>query len=673
MLLDLANRARRDNRQGLMRLLDGLFLLEERTPAGLEIMDAAFDLSENHSGRWQNTDSWQKMVQTAHQLLTAQSITELGLLRPMLIDLVKYLQAKALPAVSFEALLRPMASFRDSSRLEMVEDRLAYLHEAGVLLRQEQALLVERPGTVANTIATAIVNRWLGLTNAVIDDLRGRPWLAASLKTKRIVGAEMTQIAIEIENSGQAAAEDLHIVLHESPDYAVVNNEQTIPYLPTRRSRTLTFSITPHQNTDIRLSFTISYLDAHRIPHSFEFGDMVGLLRGDQPFQTIPNPYSPGTPLRRESSIFFGREGLLDFIVRTAIRPSQPNIMILVGQRRTGKTSALLRVEKIAPPNLIPVFIDCQSLGIVPGMASFLHDLCWFIADAFERQGIDVEVPEIEKWSDNPVYFFQRRFLPDVFKLMPAAGRLILIFDEFEALENLVRDNLLPPTLFPFLRHLMQHGDRLNFVFAGTHRLEQMSGEYWSILFNIALYRKVGFLDREAAQDLIMRPVAPLLVYDDLALEKIWRVTAGHPYFLQLVCYTLVNHANKYGKVYITVSDVNVTLKEMLSLGEVHFAYLWQQSSFAEKAMLIAASHLHDLTGPLDPPALATSLEAYDLFLSPQQVTEALESLVERGILQDLREEGVRLYEFRVGLVGQWVVENKSLTELHESVRRANL
>ena len=86
--------------------------------------------------------------------------------------------------------------------------------------------------------------------------------------------------------------------------------------------------------------------------------------------------------------------------------------------------------------------------------------------------------------------------------------------------------------------------------------------------------------------------MAPHLVYDDLALDKILRVTAGHPYFLQLVCYTLVKQANQQKTGYVTISDVNVALGDMLRLGEVHFAYLWQRSNPAERAVLAAAAHL---------------------------------------------------------------------------------
>lgn len=120
------------------------------------------------------------------------------------------------------------------------------------------------------------------------------------------------------------------------------------------------------------------------------------------------------------------------------------------------------------------------------------------------------------------------------------------------------------------MRHLMQHSEGLSFIFVGTRRLEEMSADYWSVLFNIALYERITYLSEDAAIRLITEPVAPDLVYDDLAIDKILRVTAGHPYFVQLVCYTLVQRANSERTGYVTISDVNAGLDEMLSLGEVH-------------------------------------------------------------------------------------------------------
>jgi hypothetical protein len=194
-----------------------------------------------------------------------------------------------------------------------------------------------------------------------------------------------------------------------------------------------------------------------------------------------------------------------------------------------------------------------------------------------------------------------------------------------------------------------------------------MSTDYWSVLFNIALYRQIGFLTESAAIRLIREPVSPHLIYDDLAIDKILRVTAGHPYFLQLVCYTLVNRANQRRSGYVTISDVNAGLEEMLRLGEMHFAYMWQRSTQTERSLLAAIAHLMDRDTPLHPSDLVQYLAEYGIHLNPAEVTAGLSRLVEREILNEVSEEGTTLYELRIGLVGLWAAQNKSLNKLYDS------
>jgi len=417
-------------------------------------------------------------------------------------------------------------------------------------------------------------------------------------------------------------------------------------------------------NDRFRLAVTVTYDDRHKPDKRIAFGDMVHLLPPTRDFRPIANPYLPGTPLRRNSVIFYGREELFDFIADNAGELSQRHVLILVGERRTGKTSVLLRLDQQLPQHLLTVYIDCQSLGVTPGMPALLHDLSWYVADALASRGIVIKVPAPEEWQADAKGRFERHFLPEVRKLLPEGTSLLLVFDEFEAFESLVDDGILPTTLFPYLRHLMQHSERLSFVFVGTRRLEEMSADYWSVLFNIALYRKIGYLSEESATRLICEPVGPNLIYDDLALDKILRVTTGHPYFLQLVCYTLVKRANAQRSGYATVSDVNAALDEMLSLGEVHFAYLWQRSTHTERALLMAMAHLMDREAPFHAADLIQFLKPYDIFITPAQVMTGLNRLVERDIAREVTGGATSQYELKIGLVGLWVARYKSLSML---------
>ncbi len=664
-LLQLANRARQAGDLNVANLADGLFLLGNRPQAGLPIITRVLDDATNAGVKWNGLHHRRLILKTCQALLEAPSITELGLLRPQFAHVLTVLQERKEWSPILESLLPVLTNMRDSERVDAVDDRLVYLNQAAVRLRQVQDQLDEYSPSVERTLVRAISRRWAGLLTADIEEHRGRAELEVSLKTKRLAPNGSTHVAMEIRNTGRAAAENIVAVLDENPAYRVRTEPQIIPFLPSGRSRQVRFVIEPQAEERFRVAMSLTYDDRNRHDKTAAFGDMVYLLPPVREFTPITNPYLPGTPLRKDSSLFFGREELFDFIAEHAGMQSQRNVFMLVGQRRTGKTSLLLRLEDYLPPQLLPVYIDCQSLGVSPGMPALLQEFAWHIADALNAKGIDIDVPEFDEWQADPTRVFQREFLPTVRQLLPADTILLLVFDEFEAFESMVADGILPRTFFPYMRHLMQHSMGLGFVFVGTRRLEEMSADYWSVLFNIALYRKIDFLSEEAASKLICEPVAPHIIYDDLAIDKILRVTAGHPYFLQLVCYTLVKRANQQKTGYVTISDVNVALDEMLRLGEVHFAYIWQRANLAERAVLAAAAHLMDQNEPLHPEMFVEYLQSYSIELDPAEVTHALNALVERDIMREVMEEGKALYELQIGLVGEWVAQNKSISKLH--------
>jgi len=668
-LLNLANKARQEHNETLARLVDGLFLLSTGPDSALPLINSTLEEAESQEPPWKNLGKWQDTYRTGEALLSAPTLTELALLRSQLEQVIRTREEAGYPSESLDGLLPILNSMRDSQRVDLAEDRLVYLTEALGLLRQLQYQDRYWPIQSENKLVDGIVDRWYGLVTAEIEELHGQAQIEIRLLTEHIIPGDQTVVALEVKNVGRAAAEQVAVEMKDDPTYEVQTPTHMIPYLSPGRERQLHFNIVPHVSDNFRALFTIYYDDRSGSGKRFAFADMVHLLSKEREFSPIMNRYSPGMPLRSKSTVFFGRDDLFEFIQNNAARPSQRNVLILIGQRRTGKTSALLQLDQHLPGHLIPVFVDCQALGVTPGMPALLRDLAWIISDTLASRGYDLPVPDLPKWQADATGLFQRDFLTKLRNMLPVKSTVLLIFDEFEAIEDLVRDQMLPATIFTYLRHLMQHGQGLSFIFAGTHRLEEIGSDYWSVLFNSALYRHVGFLSDEAARRLIRDPVSPNLIYDDLALDKILRVTAGHPYFLQLVCYTLVNQANNARQGYVTISDVNAALEEMLRLGEVHFAYLWQRSSYTEKALLAAASRLMDYETPFRPEDLVLYLAEYRFYLDPGEVTASLNRLVEREIMRELAGEAVSLYELRIGLVGLWVSQNKSLSRLYEKSR----
>lgn len=663
-LLQLANHARRAADMEIANLSDGLFLLANRPQAGLSIITRTLDEMPAGDSDEADLEFRRQLYRTAQALLEAPTVTELSLLRPQLLQLISAAEDGSKWSPILDSLLPVLSNMRDSERVESINDRLIYLNQAATRVQQIQEQIDSYSPSVERTLARAITRRWAGLLSAEIEEQRGRAELEVTLKTKRLVPSAETYVAMDIKNIGRAPAENILAVLEDNPAFQMCSDPQLIPFLPPGRSRQIQFVIEPQVEDRFRVVLSLTYDDRNRREKKAAFADMVDLLPPVREFNPIINPYLPGTPLRKESPLFYGREALFNFITENSGLQNQRNVLMLVGQRRTGKTSILLRLEDHIPPQILPVYIDCQSLGVTPGIGPLLQEFAWYIADALKTRGISLNVPIATTWESDPGRVFLREFLPAVRSSLPEGSVLLLIFDEFEAFESMVADGILPPTVFPYLRHLMQHSEWLSFIFVGTQRLEEMSADYWSVLFNTALYRKIDYLSEADATRLICEPVSPAIIYDDLAIDKILRVTAGHPYFLQLVCYTLVKHANQHRSGYITISDVNSALDEMLRLGEVHFAYLWQRSTFAERAILSAAAHLMDRNEPLLPTNLIDYLQSFSIELDPPEVTTALNRLVQRDILREENEDGFAHYYLRIGLVGLWVRQNKSLSRL---------
>ncbi len=561
-------------------------------------------------------------------------------------------------------------ALRNYQRVEMVEDKIAYLGQAlEALGRLDREFRAKLPQSERN-ILTRIVDNWLIVTNNALQDLQGRAQIEVSLKTRQLISLEGTTLSLELRNSGRSPASNISVALLPGQGYTAGDGSAHLDILPAGRSALVELSVSARPSVDeFRAEITVTFDDRERAGKSLAFADIVHLLRPVTEFQPVPNPYAPGTPLAPGSPIFFGREDLFQFIAENMAGLARQNILVLIGQRRMGKTSFLQQLPARLGEDYLPVYMDGQSLGIDPGMDNFFYDLSLAIVDALAEQGIEVAEPEPADFAERPSGAFERGFLPAVFQAI-GGRQLLLLFDEFEELEMRVKSGRLEPTIFPFFRHLMQHVQGLGFIFVGTHRMEALSSDYWSIFFNIALYKRVAFLSERAARALIVKPVAGAecgLRYDDLAVDKMLRVTAGHPYFLQLICHALVNYANRERRGYLTIRDVNDVLEEMLELGEAHFAFLWDQSSSAERLALAALTRLLGYEPSVTASQVTELLAERGATTEEPQVTQALRRLVERDIVREVRGQSPR-YEFKIELVRLWLERHKTLGRVVEEV-----
>ncbi len=367
------------------------------------------------------------------------------------------------------------------------------------------------------------------------------------------------------------------------------------------------------------------------------------------------NPYIAGNPVTG-TEMFFGRQDVFRFVRETLVGRYQDNAIVLFGGRRTGKTSVLYQMGRYLDPCYVPVFVDLQGISL-EGLGEMLWGIARQATRALRRQkGIRLTIPSRDEFAGDPGGCFREGFLDPALEAL-GDDRLLVMLDEAARLYEQVQAGRLEPRVFDLLRSLIQYHPHLNFVFSIGSGLEEMCQEY-AVLFNLCQYRKISFLDRDAAEALITEPVKEHYQYTPRAVKRILEVAHGQPYYTQLVCNRLfARWARQRGDV-VRVSDVEAVLGEAAEQGMASLQYTWEEASDGAKVVLAALAELMvDGNQPVSTNDLRATIAAQEIPLSRRAVSGALQELVTREVLRPANGG----YVFTVDLMRLWVQQYQRL------------
>ncbi len=372
------------------------------------------------------------------------------------------------------------------------------------------------------------------------------------------------------------------------------------------------------------------------------------------------NPYIAGRPLRPNiSNVFVGRQKELQFMIDNLSQTALENPVVLVGDRRIGKSSLLLHLEKHLAQRHITVFLDVQNFDkpltrqAAPALLlwTMAYETCYCL-----RQVLSLTIPDpiLSEFETAPSHTFRHVFLEK--HIFPVLGdkKLLFLFDEFDRFDGWLESHILDLSFFESLRSLMLHDSKVAFVFAGSNKLKHLAEGYWSVLFNSAKYCELGFLEPGEARDLVLNPIHDILHYTPDAVNRLLIWSGCHAYFTQLMCSELVGWARRFSRTSLTAADVDVVAKEANSRGEGHLNYLWKESDSAQQWLLKKIAHsVTDPTVPFSRQRVAA-----------EDAAPILERLIQRDIL---RCDNENIF-FRVGLLYYWIKQN-TLADISASYR----
>ena len=482
-----------------------------------------------------------------------------------------------------------------------------------------------------------------------------------------------SEVRLRVTNSSVVPVLDLDISTSPQVD------KQDIPYLADGASIDIPLTVCPkdpHQPFHINVSWRARQLDGMDAQGEAEIG--LGVSSAREAVNTGDlgtSPYIVGNPVDRKE-MFYGRARIMERIKGQL--GSEANVVLLEGNRRTGKTSILKQLGKLEMlPGWIPVYCsfqdaegDDRSGGITTRNVFRLlaRDTGWGLYDA----GVETWFPGLS--DRDPVRPFKLAFRTalnqafagehsfETFELYIEAAlraasprRVLLMLDEFDKLQEGIDAGITSPQIPENIRHLLQHQHGLSAVITGSRRLTRLREEYWSSFYGIGHRIGVSALPTEDARRLVTEPVEGRVRYLPQARDRIVELCARHPFLIQSLCNRVFDHAATGSSRTITLGIVERAATEMVEDNE-HFRTLWDYAGSARRRLLLTlCDQLADGPDPVNPDLLAMKLR--EKKVPYRRVTDLADDIAELRELEllDLG-EGYRGHSYRlaVPLMAKW-------------------
>jgi len=382
-------------------------------------------------------------------------------------------------------------------------------------------------------------------------------------------------------------------------------------------------------------------------------------------FQTIyPNPYIAGNPIRNKE-MFFGRVDEFRFIERV-LEGGKAALIVLYGERRSGKSSILYQIlNGELGGAFLPIFIDMQIMAGIANDAEFFGRI---IADTCKAVGqndfsSDSFVRSFESTNSTEVF---RTFLEKLKTRLPDRALLLLI-DEYEILEAKILEGSLSPHVLTFFAGLLET-EQVSFVFTGSKNLEARDKTLWGgELLQKATSHKISFLSEEDCGRLVTQPLKNRVIFTPEALKEIYTLTAGQPFYTQVICQNLVYHLNEVKKLHIESADVQAVVDGIIDNPPPQMLFNWSEHTPERKLTLSLLAEFSERSGVyLSTGDLCRGIARNKLDLAQDKNffnTELDPLLHDEYVLHKERR-----YSFRVDLYRRWVRHDHSIWQVKKEI-----
>ena len=467
--------------------------------------------------------------------------------------------------------------------------------------------------------------------------------------------------------------------------------EAHIAYLGDGETHHVPMTVHPSDATQpvrISVSWRAQRLDGTSVGDAKQVEVRVRTTRGTVRSRELDSsPYIVGSPVDRRE-MFFGRADVMERITRQL--GTHANVILLEGNRRTGKTSILRQFAAGAPSGWIPVYCSLQDAegDAKGGIAThnvfrlLARTTGWALYDA----GVETWFPDLPACEPGrPFKLAFRNALTEVFageyafegfaQYIAAAieasspRRILLMLDEFDKLQEGIEMGITSPQVPENIRHLLQHQAGLGAIITGSRRLKRLREEYWSALFGLGHRIGISALPIEEARRLVTEPADGMLDYLPQACERVVELCACQPFLVQSLCNRVFEKVAAGSGRTVTLDIVEEVATGMV-LDNEHFRTLWGYAGTERRRLLLMLCEGFS-EGPdaVNLDLLETQLNEHKVPVSRRDLTSDIAELRELEVIDLDNSHRRSSYRLAVPLMARWLRVNMDLEEAVEQAR----
>ena len=358
--------------------------------------------------------------------------------------------------------------------------------------------------------------------------------------------ASSVEIGLRILNRGNTRAQNVNLVVyptHESTQTVQVKDKDASvsDIAPGEECvENLTISVN-RADSAVQLEYLISWSHpSTREPSATGHLKVVGQKTIEWE-KAETNPYSVLSV--KEPKRLKGRE---ETIRKLRMGVMTPESFSLTGQKRVGKSSVarVLCSNFANNPEFLSVYANLGELGL-DSANEFIQALEKLLSDT-KREAVDPSSSDEHS---------------------KAGAKFLIIIDDFDELPEKLYKGPEGNQLFLWLRSRIDNGN-FAFIFVGSERLPQIL-RYQGEKLNQVRPINLDYLhDFQSLARLVRDPGVPFIEYSDEAVEFIWNISAGNPYYATQICNRVYEDMVGRKDHFVGKADVERGVRAKLSLAD---------------------------------------------------------------------------------------------------------